>query len=112
MSIAGECYKAANASEIKNLGQKDVTFGTDEGHLCGIQMQCANVAQPLIAASQLASAGNEIVLSKSHGLIKNVKTGKTTRLHRRGGLYILRMWVDEDPGDADKSSKPVFAGRR
>lgn len=112
MSIAGECYKAANASEIKNLGQKDVTFGTDEGHLWGIQMQCANVAQPLIAASQLASAGNEIVLSKSHGLIKNFKTGKTTRLHRRGGLYILRMWVDEDPDDADKSSKPVFAGRR
>ena len=104
MSKAGKSYIAANGTEIPNLGETDVAFMTDEGFSCGIPIQCAKVAKPLIAASQLAEAGNEIRLSKTWGKIVNLTTKKEIHLVRRGGVYILRMWVRDDvsrPGPAE-----------
>ena len=99
MSKAGKSYVAANGTEIPNLGEKDVTFLTDEGFACGIPIQCANVAKPLISAAQLAEAGNEVSFNKKYGKIVNLTTRKTIHLHRKGGVYVLRMWVRADPKD-------------
>ena len=94
MSRAGKSHVAASSTKIPNWGQKAVQFMTDEGHTCGIPFQCANVAKPLIAATQLAEAGNEVVLRKRDRVIKNLTTKREVKLHRRGGVYILRMWVE------------------
>jgi hypothetical protein len=44
----------------------------------------------------LADNGFEVVLKKTGGYITNLKTKKTIRLQRKGGVYILRMWIRTD----------------
>jgi len=93
MSRAGGRYRAANGSRIPNLGQQAVRFEVDEGHACGIGFQIADVERPLLAASQLAAAGNRVTFDADGGTVENVASGKRFNLQRRGGVYVLRMWV-------------------
>jgi hypothetical protein len=58
----------------------------------------------LISASQLAVSGNSVVIDKSGGRIVNEKTGRTMKLVRRGGVFILRMWLLATPS-------PGFTGQ-
>ena len=92
MSRAGACYRTASGAPIRNLGELDVQFLTVEGHAAEIPFQLANIERPLIAVSALAQAGNVVELRKEGGRITH-HSGKVTRLERRGGTYILPMWV-------------------
>ena len=38
-----------------------------------------------------------MVFSQQGGTIVHEKKGKRTVLHKRGGIYVLRMWVPENP---------------
>jgi hypothetical protein len=99
MSRAGGKYRAANGARIPNLGQQKVLFKNDEGQQCGTSFQIADVERPLISASQLAASGNSVVIDKKGGKIVNEKTGKIMQLQKRGGVYVLRMWIaSETPG--------------
>ena len=95
MSKAGKSYMAAIETPIRNLGEKDVSFKTEEGFSCGIPIQCAMVAKPLIVASQLAEDGNEVHFKNYCGKILNTTTKREIHLVRRGGVYLLRMWVQD-----------------
>ena len=116
MSKAGAAYRAANNTRIPNLGQKDVLFVTDEGHQCGMPLQCAEVERTLLAVTQLAEGNNDVVLRKKGGAIINRVTKKSIKLIRRGGTYILRMWVWMPPdqaanavqSDGDPGAAPGF----
>ena len=109
MSKDGKMYRGPDGSRIPNLGQKDVTFTSDEGLKCGLTFQVADVERPLIAASHLTEAGNEVSLRKTGGVVKHIKTGKKINVQRRGGIYVLRMWISPNAAPDEKSS--VFRGR-
>jgi hypothetical protein len=94
-SRAGRGYRAANGTAIKNLGQVDVPFATVEGHRCKIPFQVAEVEQPLLSVAHLTSAGNLVELGHTSGLVKNITTGRTIALERRGGVYILKMFIPD-----------------
>jgi hypothetical protein len=94
-SRAGRGYRAANGTSIKNLGEIDVPFATAEGHKCKIPFQIASVEQPLLSVSHLTSAGNMVQLGDAAGKIVNVQTGRSIALERRGGVYIMKMWVPD-----------------
>jgi hypothetical protein len=94
-SRAGRGYRAANGTGIKNLGVVSVPFATAEGHRCGIPFQVAEVEQPLLSVAHLTSAGNRVELGSTEGRIVNLTTGRTIALERRGGVYILRMFLDD-----------------
>jgi hypothetical protein len=79
---------------VPNLGELDVQFLTNEGYASEIPFQLADIERPLIAVSALTKAGNTVELYETGGLIH--RSGKTTNIERRGGTYILRMWVAED----------------
>ena len=106
MSKAGRRYRAANGSRIPNLGQQDVEFRTDEGFGCGIPFQVAEVERPLKAASQLAACGNKVVFEKSGGYVENMATGKNIALKKKGGVYVLRMWVAASDEEASGFTRP------
>ena len=76
-------------------------FITEEGVCTGLTWQVADIDRPLIAGTQVTKAGNRVTLDATGGLITNLKTGQTIRLHRRGddegGVYILQMWVPLKP---------------
>jgi hypothetical protein len=100
MSKAGKKYTGPDGTTIPNEGEMAVHFMSDEGHKCGMKWQIANVERPLIAVSHLSSAGNEVSFNKTGGKIVNLNTGKTISFQRKGGVYVLRMWV---PGSAEPS---------
>ena len=99
MSKVGGKYKAANGTRIPNLGQQKVKFRNDDGQMCGMGFQIADVERPLIAASQLAAAGNRVILGAKGGVVEHIKTGRRMMLQRRGGVYVLRMWIAADSQD-------------
>ena len=47
----------------------------------------------MIAASHVTRAGNKVELDANGGVITNLATGRKIKLQRKGGVYILRMWV-------------------
>ena len=94
-SRAGRGYRAANGTGIKNLGQVSVPFSTAEGHRCSIPFQVAEVEQPLLSVAHLTSAGNLVELGHTEGRVKNLVTGRTIALERRGGVYILKMLIPD-----------------
>jgi hypothetical protein len=98
MSKAGGKYRAANGARIPNLGQQKVPFVNEAGDKCGIVFQVAEVERPLISATQMAAAGNSIVINGSGGKIVNDKSGKVMKLVRRGGVLVLRMRIPIEDG--------------
>ena len=94
-SRAGRGYRAANGTSIKNLGQIEVPFATAEGFRCRLPFQVAEVEQPLLSVSHLTSAGNIVQFGDTDGNIVNRTTGRSIALERRGGVYIMKMWVPD-----------------
>ncbi len=92
-SRAGRGYRAANGTAIKNLGQIAVKFCTAEGDKGSIPFQVASVDQPLLSVAHLAGAGNRVELGHANGRVVNLKTGRTIALERRGGVYIMKMFL-------------------
>jgi hypothetical protein len=92
-SLAGRGYRAANGTGIKNLGMVAVKFCTAEGDRCSIPFQVAEVDQPLLSVAHLTSAGNRVELGHASGRVVNLATGRAIALERRGGVYIMRMYV-------------------
>ncbi len=92
-SRAGRGYRAANGTAIKNLGQVTVKFATAAGDRCSIPFQVAEVEQPLLSVAHLTSAGNRVELGHASGRVVNLTTGRAIALERRGGVYIMRMYV-------------------
>ena len=92
-SMAGRGYRAANGSAIANLGQVAVRFCTAEGDRCAIPFQVAAVDQPLLSVAHLAAAGNRVELDNTKGRVVNLATGRSIALERRGGVYIMRMYL-------------------
>ncbi len=101
-SRAGRGYRAANGTGIKNLGQVSVKFGTAEGDKCSIPFQVAEVEQPLLSVAHLTQAGNRVELGSTGGRIVSLTSGRSIALERRGGVYILKMYI------ADKAAQQPF----
>ena len=94
---SGVKYQSADGSTMPNLGEQKVAFVTSEGHSCNLTFQVADVHKPLIAATQLTAAGNEVRLYKNGGRVINPKTGKEISFGRKNGVYVLNIWVKPGP---------------
>ena len=78
----------------QNLGEQDAFWESDEGIKCKLVVQLSDVDRVLVAGTELADNGFETTLRKRDGLIKNIRTGKTIKIIRKGGVYVVRMWVN------------------
>jgi hypothetical protein len=65
---------------------------SDDGELCGTVFHVAGFETPLLS-SQLAAFGNSVVIDKAGARIVNEKAGKTMKLVKRVGMFVLRMWL-------------------
>ena len=70
-----------------------VKFATAAGDRCSIPFQVAEVEQPLLSVAHLTSAGNLVQLGHTDGTVVNLTTGRTIALERRGGVYIMKMFI-------------------
>ena len=55
--------------------------------------QVAEIERPLISVSHLSASGHNVVLGKDKGEVVHIATGRKVQIHRKGGVYVLRMWV-------------------
>ena len=62
----------------------------------GITIQISDIDRTLLSASELTTAGNHVNLRQDHGEIANRKTGKVITFPRRGGVYVIQMWIKDD----------------
>ena len=90
-SVAGRHYVAANDAEIKNHGQRDIRFWTEEGLNKSILFQSADVGRALVSVNRLNEAGCEVILNKKRPRIIT-SSGQVIKLRRRGGAFVLTMW--------------------
>ena len=102
MSQNGKQYRAANGSRIRNFGQTEAEFRTEEGHMCKLLFQIADVERVLIGVTPLTASGHEVRLGKEGGEILHVATGKTINLKRRGGVFHLPMYFLVPDNDMDQ----------
>ena len=91
-SKSGRHYIAANDAEIKNHGQRKVHFTTDNGLDKNIMFQTADVGRWLVSVDRLNDSGCKVILEKEQPRIVT-KAGEVIKLIKKGGVYILRMWV-------------------
>ena len=108
-SIAGEAFRAAGGAEIPNLGMKALTAMTEEGHKRGMKWTVCDVRRPLISVAKVVEAGNDVFLESKNPRIVNLKTKQVTKLKKKGGVYVLDLWVHADEKSAGmKAKEKVF----
>ena len=70
-----------------------------------IIFQCADVHKALLSVSRVSDMGFECILGKTGGRLIDVVTGDVIPLHRRGNLYVMKAWVQQDKR---QDSRPGF----
>ena len=86
-------YVCADGNRIPNLGEKKVSGYTDEGSKLSVTYQVAPVDRPILAVCKLTQAGHNVWFGKEGGIITHGTTGRRTHFKRKGGIYILEVWV-------------------
>ena len=105
---SGQEYACADNGRIYNEGEKKVLSISNEGEKLGIKWQVTQVSRPLLSVSKLSEAGYDTNLGDKGGTIRNRRTGRVTKVHKRYGIYVLDLWVP----NSQASLKQGFARRR
>ena len=96
-------FVAANGEQIKDLGEKNIPFKTNEGIPRCITFRSANVVKPLISMQKVVRAGNVVVLDEKNPPIRNNRDGTVIKLDVNNGVYTMDMWICLD------ETGPVFS---
>ena len=84
-------FVAANGELIKDLGEKNIPFKTNEGIQRCITFRSANVVKPLISMQQVVRAGSIVVLDEMNPHIRNTRDGTVIKLDVNNGVYTMEM---------------------
>ena len=82
----------AGGDGIPKLGEMKIPFVTDEGKRVRMRIKAGDVNKTLISVSRLQEAGFDTNLTK-HPHLRNTKTGEKINLIKKGGMFILTMWM-------------------
>eukprot|EP00974_Lingulodinium_polyedra_P053107 5104357-Lingulodinium_polyedra.AAC.1 len=55
--------------------------------------QIADIERPILAVSHLSASGDKVVLEKDGGEIVREESGRKIQIQRKGGVYVMRMWI-------------------
>ncbi len=56
----------------------------------------------------MTSAGNLVTLGHADGTVVNVSTGRTIKLERRGGVYIMKMFIADAVAPLPGPNAPLY----
>ena len=69
----GKGFKGPGGENIKNHGQEVMSVRTPEGFVRKSTWQVADVRRPLVSASHIIQAGNDLLIGKDEAYIMNRK---------------------------------------
>ena len=101
-------FRAANGTEIKYHGMKNIRFQTEGGGgECSMDFHVTDCTRPLASAMAITRMGNRVVMESGTGksYIENVRTGQKIFLKESGGTYVF------DTECSVGSVLPVFSRR-
>ena len=111
MSSQGQSYTAADNGKIANQGQQVLTITTNEGRQGRTCCQIGDVTRPLMSVSQVADAGNIVLMDSQGGWVYSLLDESWTRIRRYNNVYELDWWLtsDEANGTPPGDSSPTEA---
>ncbi len=100
-SKLGVHYVAANNGRIRNEGETQFKFKTNEGHVHDWKFQIAEVNKALAAISYMVDEGHRVIFDKDlktgkdMSLMQNKATGQISRFRRERNVWVIDAMVDE-----------------
>jgi len=110
-SKSGKGWRAANGTEIKNLGKKVVHAKTDEAHDIAMEVHIAEeLTKFLGSVYRITRAGNSVIFHPPgyDDVIYNWNTGQSTKMTEEKGAYHVGMWVKVPKKKGEKEADDGF----
>ena len=108
-SRLGQHYTSATGHKSANLGQQTLRAQTNEGRdVKAIYQVAENLTKSLTSVSESCDHGNWVIYTPKCGFILNLQTGGRTYFERRGSIYEIDLWVEDEflSGGNNSSSFP------
>ena len=83
--------------EHQELRQQIMSVRTPEGFVRKSTWQVADVRRPLVSASHIIQAGNDLFIGKDEAYNKNRKKKEKSMLRKEGNVYALDLFVRVPP---------------
>ena len=96
-SRRGQKWTSASKHKLKNLGQQRIHACTEAGNPTDVLFQIAEVGKPLVSVSAICERGNRVIFGRGGGVVKNMMTGAETPFCRRNGVYVMSLWLMDEP---------------
>ena len=99
-TVAGEAckrgvqYEVASGTLIPNLGEKRFVAVSASGLERRMRAQVCDVNKALLSVAKTVKAGNRVVFEEEASYIEDKVTGERMYLEERGGMYMLKLWVN------------------
>lgn len=104
-SRSGFKYKVEGGDAILNEGGRDVIFMTQEGGLCNMSLQGAEVNKGLGSVADLANQGHKVTFEQKGSYIES-RAGENVWLRRYGGMWYQDCWKIPGEYNQDPSRFP------
>ena len=104
-SRAGVHCVAANNGRIRNEGEADLHFTSNEGNVLVWTFQIAEVNKVLASVSALVDSNHRVVFDKDKktgadiSFITDKSTNVSTKMRRERNVWVVDAWVEEDAPD-------------
>ena len=92
-STRGETWTCAGGEEIKTEGEVTIHWTTGPGVPKKGVFKVGAVSRTLISVDRLQETGHDVILTKNHPRIINMKIGEVMPLRKNRGMFILDMWT-------------------
>ena len=96
----GKGFKGPGGENMKNYGQQVMSVRTPEGFVRKSTWQVADVRRPLVSASHIIQAENDLFIGKDEAYIMNPKKKEKSMLRKEGNVYVLDLFVRVPPSSA------------
>ena len=100
--------RTATGEEANVLGKKTLTCHLNNGSTKSLSFLVMEVMRPLASVSQMISRDCRVVFDGRSGegsYIYHKPTGDTHKLFLRHGVFILPVWIVDNPHRPEKSGK-------
>ena len=113
VSEAGVHYVSATANRIKNEGEADLHFNTEDGQKLNWTFQIAEVNKVLASVSYLVDHNHCVVfdpdldIGEDCSFITNKTNGESMKMRRDRNVWVIDAFIDDDTGQG--FTRPVAA---
>ena len=112
--LAAGAHTSASKVKVQELGTKQLRLGLQDGTSTNSNWEVGEIHRPLASVSKMTAKGNTVIFAPEEkgGSWMIDAIGKKTKLHLRGGVYVLPAWVEPvKEGRPSRVSTPGFPGQ-